>query len=220
MKLNSKKNMIYIFIILAVLIVWAAGSWFFSRVEEPVYDIVEKRDGYEIREYPAHIIAETIVNSTSKTDASNSGFMVIADYIFGNNTTKEKIAMTKPVAIQEEKENINEKIAMTKPVVTSADKDGNYTIGFIMPSKYTLESLPKPNDDRVILREVSAKRVAVLSFSGWYATNARSARAEEKLLELLARDNIATNSEPIIARYDPPMSMPFIMRNEVMIDVK
>ena len=219
----TKHIMTYLLIIILVLLgIWAAGSWFFSRVEEPVYQVVEEKNGYEIREYPAYIVAETTVVSENKIQASGNGFTIVADYIFGNNTSQEEISMTKPVVIQEgeKKEEEGEEISMTKPVLTSVNEEGNYTVGFILPSKYTLKDLPTPNNNQVTIREVPARKVAVVSFGGWYATPARYMRAEEKLFELLARDGITPLSEPVVAYYNPPMSMPFIMRNEIMIDIR
>jgi hypothetical protein len=136
----------------------------------------------------------------------------LADYIFGNNTKNTPIAMTVPVA-----ESASEPVAMTAPVMEQGNGDTR-RVTFSMPSKYTLETLPKPNNNAVKLREIPAHRVAVSRFS-WYATDSRVARLQSELMEALKRDSIKTLGTPIYAGYNPPLSAPWLRRNEVMVDI-
>ncbi len=209
-----------ILIILGViLIIWFLYSWLSVRaIEEPKYDVVTTAQGYEIREYAAYIIAETTVSGAKDRDeAARKGFPIVAGYIFGDNTSKDRIAMTAPVNTEADN---SEKIAMTVPVNTEQEEtEGTYKISFVMPSEYTLETLPKPNDSRVIIKEVPSRKVAVKRFT-WLAKEFAVKKQEETLLSALSRDDIETVGAINLARYNPPWTMPFMLRNEVQVEVE
>jgi len=207
--------MYYIFgAVIVVLIIWTIGSYVaVSNLEEPTYEVVKENDDYEIRQYETYIIAETEV-SGGFNDATNEGFRLIADYIFGNNTSKESISMTVPVIEQK-----SEKIAMTTPVINSLEGNSTRAISFVLPSKYTLDTLPTPNNDRVSIREIEAKKKAVLSFT-WYATEARVEEKKQQLVNLIEKDGLEIVGEIQVARYNPPLSMPLMLRNEIIVEVK
>ena len=203
-----------LFGILGLVLVWMIGSYLVVRnIEQPSYTVLEKRAEYEIRQYDSFIIAETEV-SGDYSEALRAGFSIIADYIFGNNTTKTSIAMTAPVL-----ENSSEKIAMTVPVISTLETEKNRTISFVLPSKYTLESLPKPNNPAVKLREVAGRKVAVLNFT-WYATEARVAAKKISLEEKLQADDVSVIGLPQAAQYNPPLSFPLTLRNEIIIPIE
>ncbi len=207
--------MYYAFIAVVVgLGIWMIGSYLVVRsIEEPKYIVLEKRDGYEIRQYDAYIVAETVVVG-NYDQALRDGFRVIADYIFGNNTTKTSIAMTAPVLEQE-----SEKIAMTVPVISTLPTDTERTVAFVLPSKYTLDTLPLPNNEAVKLREIPARKVAVRRFT-WYATEARIEQQKTTLVTRLTADNLTMLDTPQIAQYNPPISFPLTRRNEVMVTIE
>lgn len=195
---------------------WSVGSYLVVRsIEEPAYTVLEKKDGYEIREYAPYILAKTTVTG-SYDEATNKGFRIIADYIFGNNTKKESIAMTTPVL---ESKETSEKISMTTPVLESAGENNERTIAFVLPSKYTLDTLPTPNNNAVAFEEVPARKVAALRFT-WYASESRMDSKKALLQSHLKRDNVAALGEPETARYNPPLSMPLLLRNEVLIPIQ
>ncbi|HVM73782.1 MAG TPA: heme-binding protein [Candidatus Paceibacterota bacterium] len=201
-------------VIIIILVVWSLVGYFSSRVEQTEYSIVKKANGYEIRNYPAHIVAQTTVQG-SYQDSLNQGFRIVAGYIFGGNTKKESIAMTAPVTSQG---GASQTIAMTAPV--TANVDGNsHTISFGMPRSYTLATLPTPNDPRVKLVEVPAQKMAVLTFS-WYATDSRVQAMEGQLLAELARDKVTVAGKPQYAGYNAPWTPPWMTRNEVMVAVQ
>lgn len=182
-----------------------------SGTEEPSYTVERRIGEVEIRRYGLRIAALTSVGAGEEA-ARNEGFRRLAGYIFGGNTAKAKIAMTAPVSQQ------NEKIAMTAPVVSQRGADGQWVIRFFMPSKYTLDTLPTPNDDRVQLVTVPPERVAVLRFSGTISPAAVATRTEELLTTL--RDNgIEPAGEPMGWFYDPPWTVPFLRRNEVVVSL-
>ena len=213
------KPMIYILIALVVVIaLWSIGGFIGSRVEQADYTVVETMNGYEIREYPAHIVAQTTVQGSYGESMSN-GFRIVAGYIFGGNTKRESIAMTAPVVAQKgEGSQASERIAMTAPVVATAEGDSQ-VISFGMPRSYTLETLPKPNDPRVNIVMIPAKKYAVVRFS-WYRSDARVKSMQEKLLSALARDGIVAEGSTAYAGYNAPWTPPWMTRNEVLVEVK
>lgn len=214
-----RKNMLYaIFALVVVVTLWSAWGFFGSRVEQLEYTVVKKMNGYEIREYPAHIVAQTTVRGSSG-ESMGGGFSIVAGYIFGGNTKKESIAMTAPVISQKGKsEKVSESIAMTAPVLATTEGELQ-TISFGMPRSYTLETLPTPDDPRVKIVMIPVEKYAVMPFS-WYRSGARVKSMEEKLLSLLTRDEVATQGNATYAGYNAPWTPPWMTRNEVLINLK
>jgi SOUL heme-binding protein len=201
--------------VVVLLALWSIGSYLVVRnIEKPIYTVLEKRDGYEVRQYNAYIVAETTV-SGDRDKALNSGFRIIADYIFGNNVSKSSIAMTAPVLERP----ASEKISMTTPVLSTEGAAGDSVVAFVLPSSYTMETLPIPNNPKVILREVPSQKVAVLQFT-WYATDSRIAKKKEELLSLLQRDKATIAGDMQVAQYNPPLSMPLVLRNEIIVPIE
>ncbi len=182
--------------------------------EEPAYTVLEQSGDFELRRYDPMIVAETIV-SGSMGDASRSGFRRIADYIFGNNTVRNgddgKISMTAPVTMAAQ----SEEISMTVPVSMERSA-GKWRVHFVMPSEYTLDALPRPNNPAVTLREIPASHYAVIRFSGLTGENKVAAKTAE-LKAWLEERGIEPLGNPELARYNPPWTLPFLRRNEVMI---
>mgnify|MGYP003393637704 CR=1 FL=1 len=203
-----------ILIILVVgVVLWSAYGYFAVRnIEEPAYTVVEERGGYEIRTYAPHLVAETRVEGTFN-DALNQGFRLIADYIFGNNTESSQIAMTVPVAEQK-----GVAIAMTVPVAEVQD-GGLRVISFVMPSKYTLATIPKPNNSKVKLREVPERTMAVLSYS-WWSGSSYVESQKKALVALVTKDGLTSVGEPEDAFYNPPWTPPFLLRNEILLEIQ
>lgn len=204
-------NTLYIFIDIVVL--WSVWGHFSSRVENTQYSVLESKKGYEIRLYPEHIVAQTVVTGSYR-EALNKGFRIIARYIFGGNTKKESIAMTSPVI---EKSSLSESIAMTSPVIATIEGE-SHTIAFGMPRSYTLETLPTPNDSRVQIVTIPEKKMAVIRFS-WLRTNSRVESKKKELLELLKKDTLKIVGEVQYAGYNAPWTPPWMTRNEVMIEI-
>jgi SOUL heme-binding protein len=187
--------------------------------EEPKYDVLEKSDAFELRAYKPMIVAEALVGG-DLDEASNKGFRLIADYIFGNNKSRagvsEKISMTVPVTMEPKIESKSEKISMTVPV-SMQEAAGKWRMHFVMPSKYTLETLPVPNNAEVKLRQVESKKFAVVRFSG-FAGEQKVAKKTEELLAWLQGKQIKPTGVPELARYNSPWTLPFLRRNEVMVE--
>ena len=182
-----------------------------SRVEQPSYTVLDSWGDIELRDYPELIVAEVEVPGERK-QAISAGFRMIADYIFGNNAPRQKIAMTAPVTQQ-----AGEKIAMTAPVSQQAS-GSMWRVRFIMPSGYTLETLPMPNNPDVKLVRVPAERVAAIRFSGLAGDDSIS-RHRKLLLERIARQDLTVHGEPTLAFYNPPWTLPFLRRNEILAKV-
>lgn len=182
-----------------------------SNVEQPKYTVVERRGNIEIRDYAPIIAAETEVTG-DRREAISDGFRIIADYIFGNNDSAKKVAMTAPVTQQ-----ASERIAMTAPVTQQGDGD-SWRVAFIMPSEYTMETLPKPNNPAVKLKQIPAKRFGVIRFSGMGRQDSLDRHGGE-LEAFLQAGNFTALSPPTYAFYNPPWTLPFLRRNEVMIEI-
>lgn len=185
-------------------------------IEEPKYRVIETSGAFELRVYDPKIIAEVEVTGSLRK-ASNKGFKLIADYIFGNNTSRskldsnEKISMTAPVTMKAQ----SEKVAMTAPV-TMKQTGETWNMHFVMPSSYTLATLPKPNNPAVKVRQLEGAKYAVIKFSGLAGKSVVDKKTA--LLETWLRDkNIKAKGSPEIARYNPPWTLPFMRRNEVMV---
>jgi hypothetical protein len=183
--------------------------------EEPKYVLLEQSGDFQLRQYPALIIAEVEVEG-DMDQASSRGFRLVADYIFGNNRASpgnsEKIAMTAPVTIEPR----SEKIAMRVPV-TLQPQAGSWRLNFVMPSQFTLDTLPAPNNPKVVLREVPSRKVAVLTFSG-LASERKTAGKVKELLAWMAGKQLRPLADYELARYNPPWTLPFLRRNEVMVE--
>ncbi len=210
--------------------------------EEPKFEVLSQQGNIELRRYRAFVVAETTVEGDMDA-ASNKGFRAIADYIFGNNQSassvseaaSEKIAMTAPVTM-EPVAPAPQKIAMTAPVAieplasaapsastspTTPSMQGakRWRVHFVMPSQYTLSSLPKPNNAAVQLRQVPSKTWAVLGYSG-FNTESRVQQKTDELVSWLQAQKIQSLGTPQLARYNPPWTLPMFRRNEVMIEIQ
>lgn len=180
--------------------------------ETPKYAVIKKQKEIEIRQYPAYIQAEVVIDEKQYKSAIEKGFDVLAGYIFGNNVSKQKIEMTTPVQASR-----SEKIAMTTPVtVTGAS---SFTVAFIMPSAYTLETLPQPKDSRVRFKLIPARTMAAIRFSGFFQQD-MILKNKQRLGDWLQEQGIVTEGDYIVAGYNPPWVPGFLAHNEVMIQVK
>ena len=198
-------------IIALILIVGVLAGPVMSNVEKPDYKVIQSEQNIEIRQYEPMIIAEVEVDG-KREDAIGDGFRLLADYIFGNNTVQQFISMTAPVQQKE-----NQKIAMTAPVQQQSTGK-SWQMSFVMPSKYSMDSLPVPNNNRVRLKEILAKKFVVIEFSGTNS-NENVTEHENQLMNYIEANQIKINDSPKYDFYNPPWSLPFLRRNEVMIEI-
>ena len=198
-------------IIALILIVGVLAGPVMSDVEKPDYKVIQSEQNIEIRKYEPMIIAEVEVDG-KREDAIGDGFRLLADYIFGNNTVQQVISMTAPVQQKE-----NQKIAMTAPVQQQS-MGKSWRMSFVMPSKYSMDSLPVPNNNRVRLKEILTKKFVVIEFSGTNSSE-NVTEHENQLMNYIEANQIKINGSPKYAFYNPPWSLPFLRRNEVMIEI-
>ena len=186
-----------------------------GQYEEPAYTVVDSaKEGIELRHYAPALAAEVTVRGERK-EAISLGFRMIADFIFGNNAPRQNIAMTAPVIQQP-----SEKIAMTAPVISQEGAPGQWRVQFIMPSKYTRETLPAPVNPEVKIKPIAERTLAVIRFAGSNKDDRLIADKITILQAYLVTRGLKPQSAPILAFYDPPWTLPFLRRNEVMIEVK
>lgn len=194
-------------------------------VEEPAYELTLQEDAFELRIYPALVAAQVAVSGT-RSEAVNAGFRLLADYIFGNNKGKQTIAMTAPVMqapSQPQSQPPNpsagssEVIAMTAPVLQT-QTDGAWTIQFVMPKTYSLQTLPTPNNAQVRLLQLPPTRYAVVRFSG-LAGDIDIAEKTAALNSFINKHQLRRAGAPTLARYNPPWTLWFVRRNEIMIPI-
>lgn len=188
-----------------------------ADIEQPKYDIIKECDGVELRQYAPHLVAEVTVEAGSMRQASSRGFRTLASYIFGNNQGASEIAMTAPVTTQPKSTGTT--IAMTAPVTASTNEEGTYIIRFSMPSMWTMETLPMPNDDKVKLTQIGVEKRVVYKLVG-DRSEARIFEATAKIHSFLTAENLEEASSVIIAGYDGPSVPAKRKRWEVMRVVK
>ena len=166
-----------------------------NAIEEPAFEVRQRWDEeqIEIREYAPRVMAVT-----EMAERENDGFRVLAGYIFGGNAREQEIAMTAPV---------------------QQTMSGPAEMAFMMPAEYAFDELPEPNDARVAFRQAPAYTAAVIRFSGW--ANAEKADANwQKLRGFLIKEGIEIVGEPALNQYNPPWTLGFLRRNEIIVPVK
>ena len=200
--------------LIALLVVWIVVSWKVNRVDTPTYTVLSKKNTYEVRAYEPYIVAETIVEG-GRHDAMNTGFRILAAYIFGDNVSRTKIDMAAPVI--ETSSPI--KLAMNAPVGIRDNSASSHVVSFVMPREYTLATLPKPNDSRIVFNTIPAHSVAVRAFS-WYAGNKRTQKQKDILSAALTRDGVIREGSVSYAGYTAPFTIPFMEKHEVMVRIQ
>lgn len=184
-----------------------------ANLERAKYTILAQQGAFEVRQYAPQIVAETIVDADFD-DAGNIAFDRLYGYISGKNRRKTSIAMTAPV----EQKASPETIAMTAPV-EQVQSGQAYAVRFLMPAKYTLQTLPEPLDPDVRLREIPGRKMAAIRYSGTWSRK-RYEQKKAMLEEFIDEQGLTIADEAIFARYDPPFQLWFLRRNEVLIPIR
>ena len=199
----------------AIVLSSVLGADLTMAVEEPKFETVLKDEAFEIRRYPPLVVATTQVPGDMDA-ASNRGFRTIADYIFGNNVAtpagaSAKIAMTAPVTV-----------APIVPATSAATSDmaaEQWQVAFVMPGQYRMDTLPRPKNEAVTLRELPARTTAVLSYS-WLNSETKVQQKTDELRAWMKSRQLEALGPPRLARYDPPWTLPMWRRNEIQIDIR
>jgi hypothetical protein len=197
---------------LAALCVLGMQPVISQAVEEPSYRVLQTLEDVEIRQYAGYTVAEVLVPPPAE-DAGSRAFPILADYIFGKNKGERKMAMTAPVT----QTAAPVKMDMTAPVTQTARADG-ILVQFVLPDGITPQTAPEPLNERVMLRAVASKRVAVIRYSGFWSEDNYNKHLS-KLKESLRTAGIAWQGEPVFARYNGPMTPWFLRRNEIWLEL-
>jgi hypothetical protein len=209
--MKIQRRSIITFVLFFLFFLFLTGN--VMATEEAKYAVLEKEGHFELRQYEPCLVAETLVEGDFD-EVGNAGFRRLFRYISGDNQTKMPISMTAPVA----QEMRSEKISMTAPV--TQQKGGNdWSIAFVMPAEYTMDTLPIPNDARITLRAIPARLLASITYSGTW----RESRYEEHkalLDQMMSKRKLKPAGEYIYARYNPPFTPWFMRRNEVLVPVE
>lgn len=192
-------------------------------VEEAHFDVVEEDDRFQIRDYAPQIVAEvTVEGDFSK--AGNRAFRPLFNYISGDNTAQQKIAMTTPVsqerarrADEQDRVDSGEKIAMTTPVGQRPSGNG-WAVSFMMPAEYSMDTIPRPDNPTVSLRQIPAHRMASVQFSGRWSEGKYQSELES-LQQWVRKRGLEVIGEPVFARYNGPLTPWFLRRNEILLEV-
>ena len=188
----------FLLILLLLIAVPILLSFTKTSIEKQKYRLVKKEKEFEIRFYPPAILATTRSAVKSYRELGSSGFRKIAGYIFGNNESSAKIAMTAPVHMD-----INDK---------------GSSMSFVMPSQYTLDKLPRPVDSRVELHESAAVYMAAIEFGG-YANDEKIKQYADRLVQALKRNGIKATGNPTFLGYNAPYEL-IGRKNEVVIAIE
>jgi hypothetical protein len=182
--------------------------------EQQPYDVVAQHPGFELRRYPAHAVAEVVVDGSFEK-AANSAFRDLAGYIGGQNAGSRTVAMTAPV-VQE----APSRIAMTAPVVQEEGADpGSYVVAFVLPATYTADTAPSPSNARVTVRQVPEQLAAAARAPGRW-TRSDYEEAVTALRSAVEAAGFTITGSLRYARFDPPWKPFFLRRNEVVAPVR
>lgn len=201
---------------LFILLTFVSSCSLFGIQDEkgPKYTVLKDEGKFQIRRYEPYIVAKTTVKG-DYDEASGKAFRILAGYIFGKNEGKKEISMTSPVEMK--KTSVN--ISMTTPVAIQKQNQG-YTMAFSMPKKYSMETLPKPKDERVVFEKVPSRLVAAHRYS-WFSSQDRNKEKAQELRAWASKLMVyKLNEDFVFAGYNPPWTLPFFRRNEVLIDLK
>ena len=196
----------------ALSLAFVAFTGVVMATEEAEYEVVRKDGDFELRDYAPQVVAEVVV-SGSFSSAGNRAFRPLFNYISGENAVQGEIAMTAPVSQTKQ----SRKIAMTSPVGQRASGT-DWVISFVMPAKFTMDTIPRPTDPAVELREIPAHRMAAVRYSGRW-TEERYRSHLKALLDWVEANDLAANGEPVFARYNGPFTPWFMRRNEILLPV-
>jgi effector-binding domain-containing protein len=206
--LKSKIFYLVLLVIIGLFLVWQMTAY---KAPEPRYQILKSDGNIQIRQYPEMVVAQVEVPG-ERDAAINAGFRILADYIFGKNSASHKIDMTVPVTQK------SIKIPMTAPVLQEM-KNEQWVVRFIMPDSFTLQTLPQPDNKSISLINIPSKKYAVIRFSGMNSKS--NLDTHQKILQnYISTNHLTTIGELTYAFYNPPWILPFLRRNEIMIEVK
>ena len=207
---DIKQSTVKVLLVIAFMTLTTGGA---MATEEAKYELIHQEGDFQVRQYAPHIVAETLVDSKFE-DAGSEAFQRLFKYISGNNSAKQNIDMTAPVSQEAE----SEKIDMTSPVAQQSI-DGRWAVSFMMPASSSYDTLPKPNNNEVILKQISERFIASIEYSGFWSEKSYKEN-KSKLQAWVSENNYQVIGEPIWARYNAPYTPWFLRRNEILIPIE
>ncbi len=197
--------------VILTLVIIFSGAYSAMAIEEAPYEVVKVEGKFEVRDYAPHLLAETFVEGDFEA-AGSRAFQRLFRYISGDNRSQTKISMTAPVSQQS-----GEKIDMTAPVGQQKSGD-QWVVSFMMPASYDMATLPVPDNPLVTLRQVPARRMATIQYSGFWSE--KNYQKNKLKLDLwIQKEGLMIRGEPIWARYNAPFVPWFMRRNEILVPV-
>jgi hypothetical protein len=188
----------YLKILAAVaLLIFITMEKVYTQVEQQKYTLVQKFPGFDVRYYPRTIMARYYSEAKTYKEISRPGFRNLAGYIFGANSTGDKIAMTAPVHIDL--------------------GENGFSMAFVMPSEYALIDLPVPSNSEVHIEPADPVYVAVVTFGG-YANDAVINEQINKLEKLLRNNNISHKGNFRFMGYNSPYKI-WNRKNEIAVEI-
>jgi effector-binding domain-containing protein len=204
--------MVYLRRVVLVFVAAMFGIGNAMAVEETEYTVELKEQSFELRRYEPHLIAETVVDGDFD-EVGSKAFSRLFKYISGNNQSREEVKMIGPVG----QGAASEKIDMTSPVGQQREND-QWAVSFMMPASYSLETLPEPKDPLVVLRQVPARQIAAIRYSGFWSEKAYLLN-KAKLDAWIEEKGLTVAGKAVWARYNAPFTPWFMRRNEVLVPV-
>jgi len=179
-----------------------------KQTEELDYRALATDGDFQIRDYSAMTVAETVVEG-ARRQALSDGFGVLADYVFAKSRDREKLPMTVPVM-----QDAGDPMASDPPLFDD-ELEGGWRTRFVMPDGREAGDLPTPPEG-IVLVEIPARKVAVVSFAG-RPGDIGLAEQEDRLRGWLARRGETSEAEPEYAFYNSPVIPGPLRRNEVWL---
>ena len=207
------KKIKYLLLILPIIYSSGCSVLGISNVSEVKYTTIKKEDSYSVRNYSPVMLAEVTVSDNDYNQSSSKAFRILFNYISGENSLDEKISMTAPILKQKE---ISVKIPMTAPVLVDQEKDGNWSMSFVLPDSYNLTNTPVPKNENIKVYMRKSEKVAVIRFNG-RMTEKNRVKYTQMLNSWIKNHNYTQISGPIYAVYNPPWTLPIFRKNEVQI---
>ena len=219
MNTKTKQKRIWILLPMATAILSGCSLFGVRSYEEAAYTVISSQEPFEMRAYGETMVAETVVRDSTYAEAGRVSHERLFGYISGENVSELEISMTAPVIAKAETlPESGEEMEMTSTVV---EKEGGNTwrYQFVLPKQYTEENAPLPLNPEVKLLSIPPKKVAAIRYSGSWNESLLNEKTD-LLIGWIEDNNLTAISPPRSARYDPPWTLWFLRKNEVLVDVQ
>ena len=194
--IQMKTAIIIISILLLIVIIQIYISRSTQQTEQYSYKVIKNYDKFEIRKYDSALFSSVKLSKKGYKESSSEGFGILAGYIFGNNESNEKIAMTSPVMME---------LGDTSKMM------------FMVPKNKNLENLPNPKNSKIVFEKQEEKIFAAIRFDGW-ADDEKIEKYKSILRDELEKEKINFVNKFLFLGYNPPYEV-MNRRNEVVVEL-